>query len=70
MLLFSTYERGLIMKKIYIVNGYNSWTNKDIIRAFTSESEADKFIEGLTNPHIHIIGYKSTIELVNHLLKG
>ena len=70
MLLSFTYERGLIMKKIYIVNGYNSWTNKDIIRAFTSESEADKFIEGLTNPHIHIIGYKSTIELVNHLLKG
>ena len=70
MLLFSIYERGLIMKKVYIANGYNSWTNKDIIRAFTSESEADKFIEGLTNPHIHIIGYKSTIELVNHLLKG
>ncbi len=58
------------MKKVFIASGYNSWTSKDMIKAFTSESEADKFIEGLTNPHIHVIGYKSTIDLVNHLLKG
>jgi hypothetical protein len=58
------------MKKVFIASGYNSWTNKDIIKAFTSENEAEKWIEGLTNPHIHVIGYKSTIELVNHLLKG
>ena len=58
------------MKKVFIASGYNSWTSKDMIKAFNSESEADKFIEGLTNPHIHVIGYKSTIDLVNHLLKG
>jgi hypothetical protein len=61
---------GGFMKKVFIASGYNSWTNKDIIKAFTSENEAEKWIEGLTNPHINIIGYKSTIDLVNHLLKG
>ena len=56
------------MKKIYIVKGYNSWTNNQLIRAFSSESEADKFIEGLTDPHIQVVGYKSTAQLVNALL--
>lgn len=56
------------MKKIYIVKGYNSWTNNQLIRAFSSESEADKFLEGLTDPHIQVLGYKSTAQLVNTLL--
>jgi len=58
------------VKKIYITKGYNSYTNKELIKAFTSESESNAFIEGLTDPHVHIVKYKSTIELVNYLLKG
>jgi hypothetical protein len=58
------------MNKVYIANGYNSYTNKELIRAFQTEQEADSFISGLTDPHIHIIKYKSTTELVNHLLQG
>jgi hypothetical protein len=58
------------MKKLYIATGYNSYTNKEIRQAFNSEDEADKFLEGLTDPRIQVIAYKSTVELINHLLKG
>lgn len=56
------------MKKVYIASGYNSWTNKDVIRAFSSEKEADAFLNGLTNPHIQVMAYKSSTQLVNALL--
>ena len=57
------------MKKIYVTKGYNSWTNKELIKAFNNEQEANSFIEGLTEPHIQVINYKNTADLVNHLLK-
>lgn len=56
------------MKKLYIASGYNSWTNKELIKAFTTEQDADKFLDGLTNPHMQIVGYKSTVDLMNHFL--
>jgi hypothetical protein len=56
------------MNKVYIAKGYNSWTNKELIRAFTNEAEADKFMENLTEPHITVMSYKSTVQLVNTLL--
>jgi hypothetical protein len=58
------------MKKLYIATGYNSYTNKEIRQAFNSEVEADKFLEGLTDPRIQVIAYKSTVELINHFIKG
>ena len=58
------------MKKLYIATGYNSYTNKEIRQAFNSESEADKFLDGLTDPRIQVIAYKSTVELINHFIKG
>jgi hypothetical protein len=56
------------MKKLYIARGYNSWTNKQILRAFHCEKEANSFVEGLTDPSIQVLGYKSTVQLVNSLL--
>lgn len=56
------------MKKVYLAHGYNSWTHKDMIKAFSTEQEADSFIQGLTEPHIQVIGYKSVNQLVNTLL--
>jgi hypothetical protein len=56
------------MNKVFIAKGYNSWTNKEILKAFISEQEADAFIQGLTDPHIQVIGYKNTAQLVNTLL--
>lgn len=56
------------MKKLYIARGYNSWTNKELVKAFSTEQEADSFIDGLTDPHIQVISYKSTIQLMNYFL--
>jgi hypothetical protein len=56
------------MKKLYIARGYNSWTHKDLIRAFNTEQDADQFMSGLTDPHLQILAYKSTTDLVNILL--
>ena len=56
------------MKKIYLVHGYNSWTNKHIIRAFSNKEDAEVFINGLTDPHLQVLAYKSTDDLVNALL--
>lgn len=56
------------MKKVYIAKGYDSFNNKALIRAFMTEAEADQFIQGLTDPHIQVLGYKSTAQLVNVLL--
>jgi len=56
------------MKKLYIAKGHNSWANKSVLKAFNSEKEADQFIQGLTDPHIQILAYKSTTQLINHLL--
>lgn len=58
------------MKKLYIASGYNSFTNKDMRKAFNNESDADQFMDGLTDPHIQVISYKSTVELINHFLKA
>ena len=56
------------MKKVYIGRGYNSWNNKECIRAFKTEAEASNYIEGLTDPKIQVLPYRSTVELVNALL--
>jgi hypothetical protein len=58
------------MKKIYIASGFNSWTNKQITKAFLTEKEADSFLEGLSNPYLQVLTYKSTAELINQFLKG
>ena len=58
------------MKKLFIAKGYNSYTNKELIKAFATEPEADKFLEGLTDPKINIMSYKSTVQLINHFIKG
>jgi len=56
------------MKKLYIATGYNSWNNKELHRAFNTEQEADQFLNGLTNPHLMVMSYKSTAQLANALL--
>lgn len=56
------------MKNLYIARGYNSWTNKELHRAFETEQEADQFISGLTDPHLVVMSYKSTVQLANVLL--
>ena len=56
--------------KLYIAKGYNSYTNKQILKAFSSEVEASEFLNGLTDPKLEVMSYRSTVDLVNDLLKG
>lgn len=58
------------MVKVFIASGYNSYTHKTMTRAFSSEGEADQFIEGLTDPHIQIFTVKSHLALLNTFLGG
>jgi hypothetical protein len=63
-------QEGFNMKKLFIAKGYNSYTNQELIKAFATEQEADKFLEGLTDPRINIVSYKSTVQLLNYYIKG
>lgn len=58
------------MVKIYIASGYDSWNNKELRKGFVSKLEADNFLEGLTNPNVHVISGKSYIDIFNSLIKG
>lgn len=58
------------MVKVFIASGYNSYTHKTLTKAFLVPSEAEQFLEGLTDPHVQVFNSKSYIELLNLFLKG
>jgi len=58
------------MKTIYIASGWNSWTNKVIVRAFSDYTNAASFIGGLTDSDIKKMRYQSAVDLANLLLKA
>ena len=58
------------MKTIYIASGWNSWTNKAIVRAFSDYTKAALFVSGFTDSDIKKVRYQSTVDLANLLLKA
>ena len=58
------------MIKVIVANGYNSYTNKQLTRAFLVPTDAEQFLVGLTDPKFKTLTAKSYIDLINHLLKG
>jgi hypothetical protein len=58
------------MIKVIVANGYNSYTNKQLTRAFLVPTDAEQFLVGLTDPKVNILTAKSYIDLINDLLKG
>jgi hypothetical protein len=58
------------MVKVFIAQGYDSYNNKQKTRAFLAPSDADNYLEGLTDPRIHVFMAKSYINLLNEFLKG
>ena len=58
------------MVKVFIAQGYDSYNNKQKTRAFLAPSDADQYLEGLTDPRIHVFMAKSYINLLNEFLKG
>lgn len=57
------------MVKVFIATGYNSYTQKTMTKAFLVPSDAEQFIEGLTEPSVNIFTAKSYIDLLNSFLK-
>jgi hypothetical protein len=62
--------QGVTMKTIYIASGFNSLSNKSMVRAFATKGEADQFLQGLTDPILQVMTYKNTVDLLNAFLKG
>ena len=57
------------MIKIFIAQGYDSYTHKTLTRAFLVPSEAEAYIVNLTDPSVNVFTAKSYIELINTFLK-
>lgn len=57
------------MVKVFIASGYNSYTNKELTRAFLEPSKASQFLEGLTDPKFKSVIANSYIDLINDILK-
>jgi len=57
------------MVKVFIATGYNSYTHKTMTKAFLVPSDAEQFIEGLTEPSVNVFTAKSYIDLLNSFLK-
>lgn len=58
------------MVKVFIAQGYDSYNNKQKTMAFLAPSDADQYLEGLTDPRIHVFTANSYINLLNEFLKG
>ena len=58
------------MVKVFIATGYNSYTHKNIARAFLEPSKAESFLEGLTDPKLDALTAESYLDLLNIFLKG
>lgn len=56
------------MVKVFIATGYNSYTHKNMARAFLEPSKAESFLEGLTNPKFNTFTANSYIDLLNIFL--
>lgn len=57
------------MVKVFLASGYNSYTNKQLTRAFLTPLDAEKFLVGLTDPKFKSVMASSYIALINDLLK-
>ena len=58
------------MIKVFIAQGYDSYNNKQLTRAFLEPEKAVQFLEGLTDSKTIIFTAKSYIDLLNTFLKG
>jgi hypothetical protein len=58
------------MVKVFLASGYNSYTNKQLTRAFLVPTDAEQFLGGLTDPKFKSVMASSYIALINDLLKG
>ena len=53
------------MPNIYIVQGYDSYTNKNVLKLDSNKSDADTLANSLTAPRIHAVWYENEKDLIN-----
>ena len=58
------------MVKIFLASGYNSWTNREIVRVFRVPSDAEQFIQGLTDAKVYTLTGKDNFEAFNRALSA
>jgi hypothetical protein len=58
------------MVRVFLAKGYNSYTNKQLTRAFLVPTDAEQFLVGLTDPKFKTLTAKSYIDLINDVLRG
>jgi hypothetical protein len=53
------------MPNIYFVQGYDSYTNKNVVKLESEKLSADTLANSLTAPHVHAVWYKNEKDLIN-----
>lgn len=54
------------MPNIYFVQGYESYTNKDVLKLESNKAEADTLANSLTAPHVHAVWYENEKDLIGY----
>lgn len=54
------------MPNIYFVQGYDSYTNKNVLKLDSNKANADTLANSLTDPHIHAVWYENEKDLINY----
>lgn len=57
------------MKKLFLITGYNSFTNKTLKRVFRIPSEAIQFSLGLTDSKMQVLNGLDYVSIFNDYLK-
>ena len=54
------------MPNIYFVQGYDSYTNKNILKLESEKLNADTLANSLTDPRIHAVWYENEKDLIGY----
>ena len=54
------------MPNIYFVQGYDSYTNKNVIKLESEKLSADTLADSLTAPYIHAVWYENEKDLIGY----
>lgn len=53
------------MPNIYFIQGYDSYTNKNVVKLESEKLSADTLANSLTAPHVHAVWYENEKDLIN-----
>ena len=53
------------MPNIYFIQGYDSYTNKNVVKLESEKLSAETLANSLTAPHVHAVWYENEKDLIN-----